>query len=492
MRGEEPGTYVPRVLVISKDAGLQSLLVRVLAKDGYPCLCSRSSLEAQRHLERGGLDIVFVDAEPEVLAKLPFLGPVGRRGPIVETIAFLAGGGTKEVAHALRLGAFAALAKPIVDVEQLRRVLRLAVEKIRFARKHAVKLEAMRLQGEALERLVRSTQELTSELFALYTGARTRGLSLDLGTVQTVSAAIAARLFGQRETFLFRYHRRDQCLRGRTSFGPPQRRSAGVEIQLSQDEVRRFLGVDQRNLLADRIRHELRKDDALVALFGHSPESCGVIVVVGSAEQPLGPAEADLLHRFGDFLSLSLAGAQLYKEVLDLSAIDGLTGLYNHRFFQQRLGDEVARAARYARPVSLLFCDIDDFKLYNDRNGHAAGDDVLATLGQIFRNDGGGGELLIAFRESDVRARYGGEEFAVILPETPFDRARSKAERLREAVAQTRFPRAEGQPHGRLTMSIGISEYPRHAGDKNLLVETADQAMYRAKQLGKNRVESAP
>jgi diguanylate cyclase (GGDEF)-like protein len=120
--------------------------------------------------------------------------------------------------------------------------------------------------------------------------------------------------------------------------------------------------------------------------------------------------------------------------VLDLSAIDGLTGLYNHRFFQQRLRDEVARAARYARPVPLLFCDIDDFNLYNHRNGHAAGDDVLAMLGQIFRNDGGG-QLLIAFRESDVRARYGGEEFAVILPETTFDCARDKAERLREAVA---------------------------------------------------------
>jgi len=492
MRVRELGVYVPRVVVISKDAALRSLLVQVLAEDGYPCLCSGSPLEAQRHIERGGLDIVLVDAEPGALAKLHFLGPVGRRGPIVETIAFVAGRGTDEVAHALRLGAFAAFAKPIVDVEQLRRALRLAVEKIRVARKHAVKLEAMRLEGEALERLIRSTQELTSELFALYTGAKTHGLPLDLGTVHAVSAAIAARLFGQRETFLFRYDPRDQCLRGRTSFGPPQRRSAGVEIRLSKDEVRRFLNVDQPNLLADRIRHELGRNDALVALFGHSPESCGLIVVVGSAEHPFDPAEADLLHRFGDFLSLSLAGAQLYKEVLDLSAIDGLTGLYNHRFFQQRLRDEVARAARYARPVSLLFCDIDDFKLYNDRNGHAAGDDVLATLGQIFRNDGGGGEPLIAFRESDVRARYGGEEFAVILPETTFAGARSKAERLREAVAQTPFPHAEGQPHGRLTMSIGISEYPRHAEDKNLLVEVADQAMYRAKQLGKNRVVSAP
>jgi diguanylate cyclase (GGDEF)-like protein len=349
------------------------------------------------------------------------------------------------------------------------------------SRRHRLDEQAQASRA-ALERLARCSNELASELVALYGATRARGIALDLGAVQAVSARVAARLFAARDTLLLVYDPVEQRLRARR---PP-----AIEIELPIDEARRVVAVGQAGPLAERLRRALDAEDLLVTPFGHTAESFGLIAVRGAAGQPFSGTEADLLRHFGDFLAATLTGARLYKEVLELSAIDGLTGLYNHRFFQDRLRDEVARAARYRHPVSLLFCDIDDFKAYNDRNGHVAGDEVLATLGRLFRSSGVSDEVLVAFRESDVRARYGGEEFTVLLPETTHDHAAAKAERLRAAVEQTRFPRAEGQPLGRLTMSIGISELPRHAGDECRLVEIADDAMYRAKQLGKNRVVS--
>src|SRR5262249_18840889 len=282
-----------------------------------------------------------------------------------------------------------------------------------------------------------------SELLGLYSGARARGLSLDLGAVQSVGAGVAARLFPRHETFLFRYDVRDQVLRGGPVMNLTGQRAAPIEIPLALGDVRRSLEVDQRHVLAHRLGEVLGRPAMHVSLIGQSPESCALLAIVGPGGRLTTPAEADLVNRFGDFLALSFAGAQLYKEVLDLSAIDGLTGLYNHRFFHERLRDEVARAGRYAHPVSLLFCDIDDFKGYNDRNGHAAGDAVLSTLGKILRNEAG---MLVAFRESDVRARYGGEEVAVLLPETRARRAGPMAAPPRRAGAGAPFPGPPAPP----------------------------------------------
>lgn len=167
---------------------------------------------------------------------------------------------------------------------------------------------------------------------------------------------------------------------------------------------------------------------------------------------------------------------EFYKE---LSRKDGLTDLYNHRFFHQLLDSEVTRGERYNRVVSLLMIDIDDFKRYNDSHGHPAGDVALRRLGRLLQRSS---------RNCDFVARYGGEEFAIIVPEVPAESAGSMADRIRELVEESRFEGEQVMPAGRLTISIGVATFPLHADTKNGLVEAADRALYRAKALGKNRV----
>ncbi|MBU3112997.1 bifunctional diguanylate cyclase/phosphohydrolase [Clostridium lacusfryxellense] len=164
-----------------------------------------------------------------------------------------------------------------------------------------------------------------------------------------------------------------------------------------------------------------------------------------------------------------------------LANIDGLTGIYNHRFFYDALGEIMKICERENKVVSMMLLDIDYFKVYNDVNGHQMGDEVLKNIGFILKN---------SFRKDDIVARYGGEEFAIILPNTSETNAIKLAEKLRNKIEKTYFSGEENQPNGKVTVSIGISTYPDKAKDAIELFKSADDALYRAKFFDKNRVES--
>jgi diguanylate cyclase (GGDEF)-like protein len=181
------------------------------------------------------------------------------------------------------------------------------------------------------------------------------------------------------------------------------------------------------------------------------------------------------------------ANAELEK----LALRDGLTGLYNHRFFQEALTTELARAARYGNAVSLVFLDVDHFKNYNDLCGHPAGDELLRQLARIIVATEDAPEFRFRGRLSDIAARYGGEEFVVILPMTDLDGAVIRADRIRAMVAEYAFPRREVQPGGAITVSVGVAAYPAQAIDKVGLIAAADDAMLVAKRTGRNRVVAA-
>jgi len=163
----------------------------------------------------------------------------------------------------------------------------------------------------------------------------------------------------------------------------------------------------------------------------------------------------------------------------ELAVRDGLTGLFNRRAFDDRLTDEVQRAGRYQRPLTLLMIDIDHFKHYNDQHGHPQGDALLRELSTLF---------LSCVRSTDFVARYGGEEFAVILPETNPANAQAVAGIILERVCTHEFLYRESQPGGALTVSIGVSGTDDGLPDAERLLLTADRALYQAKGAGRNRV----
>lgn len=188
-------------------------------------------------------------------------------------------------------------------------------------------------------------------------------------------------------------------------------------------------------------------------------------------------ADVELMTTLADQAAVAINNAQLYE----LAVTDGLTKLFIHRYFQQKLQSEIRRSDRYNHKTSVIITDIDHFKKFNDTYGHQIGDFVLAEVARLMKK---------SVREIDICCRYGGEEFSVILPETDEKGAYALAERVRQAIEQHEFKDPKGQVH-KVTISVGVSTYPENAKERALLIKAADQALYQSKEGGRNRTTSA-
>ncbi|MGH2820369.1 MAG: diguanylate cyclase, partial [Actinomycetota bacterium] len=178
---------------------------------------------------------------------------------------------------------------------------------------------------------------------------------------------------------------------------------------------------------------------------------------------------------------VAIENVLLHEEAQRLSLMDGLTGVWNRRFFQMQFRQMLATALRFERPFSVLMLDLDRFKDVNDTHGHQRGDAILVEFAQ---------RVSRTLREVDTFARYGGEEFICLLYETDITGAIPAAEKILETIRRESFG-GVGEDSVQLTVSIGIAAFPKHGDSFASLVEAADQALYKAKQSGRDRVEIA-
>jgi diguanylate cyclase (GGDEF)-like protein len=204
----------------------------------------------------------------------------------------------------------------------------------------------------------------------------------------------------------------------------------------------------------------------------------GVLKVHATQNTIFDDKEIASLQALAGHIGLAVENSRLYERTRQMAITDGLTGLYNRTCFYQELERELARSRRHGHKLSLLICDLDHFKAYNDRYGHVAGDDLLRDLAAVFNS---------VVRKSDKTFRYGGEEFALILPETGSAPAMELAERLRLYVEIHEFVLSKQSQPTHITLSIGTATFPDQSQDLESLVEAADKALFLAKR-ERNRV----
>jgi len=235
-------------------------------------------------------------------------------------------------------------------------------------------------------------------------------------------------------------------------------------------------GPGDRVVFTRKVR--LRMESLLVLpLITKGDEAIGTFTLASRKPDRFSGHVRNMLGVIANQVAVSIDNAKMYRRLQELATTDGLTGLCNHREFQDRLDEMMDRARRRRSRFSLVLADIDHFKRINDTYGHPVGDVVLRRVSQM---------LLAAVRKVDVVARYGGEEFALLLEDTDATGALHLCERARADIMKQQF----GSDNGtfQVTMSLGVAVFPEDAADKHALIARADQALYRAKREGRNRV----
>ncbi|MCA1640685.1 MAG: sensor domain-containing diguanylate cyclase [Acidobacteria bacterium] len=256
-----------------------------------------------------------------------------------------------------------------------------------------------------------------------------------------------------------------------------------------QSFTEKINSVDPDEAYAEILRHStelLRSERASLLLFDEAANELQVKAAVGprakkarDARVPMGEGISGTTMREGRPLVVRDVGAAGHHPAPADRKYK--TGSFISYPLEERLGEELERSKRHRFPMSFLMIDIDNFKEYNDRNGHQAGDVALGITAQCLKS---------ALRSEDVASRYGGEEFSVLLPQTSLAEAHVIAERIRRRVERTSFEHREKQPGGAVTVSIGISSFAPKVDSPESIIGAADQALYLAKSRGKNRIEA--
>lgn len=237
-------------------------------------------------------------------------------------------------------------------------------------------------------------------------------------------------------------------------------------LHVTEDVIEKFKN--------DSLVRQLNLKEFLISCIWMKDKPSGIIVVDNYiTHKPINEEDVRIFNMFVEQAAGAIENSQAFEDTLVKSHTDTLTGLWNYGYFQYKLDEELMKARSKNYPVSVLMIDLDDFKKFNDSQGHIHGDAALREISDVLKENA---------RPADILCRYGGEEFSVILPHTSKDDAFKIAERIRQAVAQD-------QIFGHtFTVSIGLSSLPSDDTDKGALVEKADEALYQAKRQGKNQV----
>jgi two-component system cell cycle response regulator len=451
-----------RVVVVD-----DSRLIREIARDALEGLvhleCCANAEEALEALARESADLVISDLTMPGMTGIDLLERVRLEHPGTEFVLLTANATVESAIGALRMGAADYLIKPIQPEN-----LALIVERILSQRRLLEENERLRdalATVESCRTLMRCLDP--GELYvvvldlSLHSLSRTRGMALFRRGTIPISDGFALRGFDEND---------EGRLRDVLVGEKPVNLDAVQEVRvLSESDLHdslRGLGIETGPAVA-------------VPLRGRETE-LGLLWIFEDG-QPFDANEIERIRLIAGHAQLALHNAERYDHAKERAFVDDVTEVYNARYLLQATEREIQRAERYEKSLSVLFLDLDRFKLVNDRYGHLVGSQVLRQLSDV---------LAGCIRQVDTLARYGGDEFTILLTDTGLDVGLNVAERIRATVAETRFEGDRGSPI-HLEISIGVATYPDHSEQRDALLDCADKAMYLAKSRGRNRVCSA-
>ncbi|MBK9294623.1 MAG: diguanylate cyclase [Oligoflexia bacterium] len=471
------------IYVVDDEESIRDVLKETFTQAGYQVSAFADAESALEAIKQSPPHLIFSDIRMPGMSGIELLEQVRKLSSDIEFIIMTSHASLETAVNAMKLGAYDYIFKPFESLPDLIKSADRTIEKIFLKIQNEQLLEELAEKNKKLSDVnVKITQENKEvQLVNQYLQRLAQTLDPD-GVIQTFVDS-TSELAQKKPAIYFKFISAHSAL--------VASHASGLNAEMIKNVGLNFSSLDAKTLF-EKVNHpeqllelkELMKQVFKVDTFSpycftYQNQPHGILIIFGN----LGTEEEKkIFESYTRLTQVSYDNALMAKKIHEMAIKDPLTGLYNRRYFNEKLEEEISRSRRTHYPLGLIYLDIDHFKKYNDTNGHPMGDVIIKSVAQI---------LLKTSRKTDIAARLGGEEFAIICPHTPVEGCAIKAEKIRLTVENTKFPHGEKQPLGKVTVSIGVSEYPSICKDTEGLVKTADDVLYKVKQGGRNRVGMA-
>ena len=463
------------ILIVDDELIVRETVRGLLGREGYRVDVAENGTIALTKIKKNLPDLILVDLKLPDISGLEILHIAKKIDPDICAIMITAHANVETAVKALEEGAYDYITKPF-DMERVKLVIKKGLERRKLTLRNKELLRYLQKEKEKLESILEMGEKMSS--------------ILNLEELVNFIIAKATEIIEARRGSLMLFDKNRKNLKIVASKGIRKEILKSAQVKLGERIVgwvaktgEPLLVLDVNKQVADRKSQEKEDKQYKSKSFLSMPlkkkkEVIGVINITDKVDV------LDTIFTMDDlrFLSIivnqavvSIENAKLYKKIRVLAITDGLTGVFNRRYFEERLNSEINRAERYGRLLCLVMLDIDNFKRYNDTYGHLKGDFLLQEIALILKQSS---------RKVDIVSRYGGEEFVIIFPETDIIKAKEVAEKIRHIVQKT-F--SQSFPSEGISISGGIASYkPGLSGDE--LIRRADESLYQPKKEGRNRI----
>lgn len=471
------------VYIVDDEASIRSILTETLGSAGFQTRDFASADDAIKVIEEEPPHVILSDIRMPGMSGIDLLEAVRKLSEDIQFIIMTSHASLDTALQAIKLGAYDYLHKPFEDIGDVVVTLDRTIELVYLKYENEQLLEELENKNKALTSLNSRISKEKEEVVKI------NALMSELSKTNEVSQVVDIFLKHssevlEEEGILFLKHLpsyRSLVVSQAINVDNNLIRGAGISFKdLSQEDyLSRISDVYNAPELAEMLAQVFHKSEYLVFSLTIENQLAGAFVVLREVHDL---QQRRLMDSFVQVVQAFYYNAVMQRRIHDMAIKDPLTTLYNRRFFNQRIEEEIVRSRRTRYPVSLIYLDIDHFKKYNDNNGHQNGDVLLKQISALMKKSS---------RKSDIVARLGGEEFCILLPHTDKEGAAIKAEKLRRIVESTKFAYGEKQPMGFVSISLGVSEYPSFCQDAESLIKSADDALYHVKETSRNKVAMA-
>lgn len=467
------------VYVVDDEESIRSVVSDALGGVGYQIETFPDAEAAVARVKEAPPHVIISDIRMPGMSGIDLLKAVKVLSADIQFVIMTSHASLETALDALRLGAYDYIHKPFEDIQDVIKCIDRTIERVYLQYQNEQLLEELGKKNQILTQMnVQVTQE-KEEVVKINSLMSQLALCKDLDSVVQTFLDQTFQLIS-KPVLLLTHVPSHLAFMATHAAGIDKAQLKNIGLNLKHIDPKDYLQkiADPQSLEPlQKLMTDYFKAQKYLAVAVEDDQGISAYLVVMDEIQDVSMRR--LLDSFISIFKVSFINARMQKRIHDMAIKDPLTGLYNRRYFNEKIEEEISRARRTRLPVSLIYMDIDHFKKYNDQNGHPMGDVLLKMFAQVLKKTS---------RRNDVIARIGGEEFVIILPHTDKMGAAIKAEKLRRVIEATPFPHGEKQPLGKVSSSMGVSEYPAHCHDSEGLVKAADEALYQVKSTTRNRV----